>query len=450
MGRQIPDPPRIGVISPCGGGNLGDAAIVAATIEGIRARVAAAAMFAMTLNPNDTERRHRIPAYRLSAERYVFTDSGFAAWGTQRSGGDWQPLASLKKHLYNVKWLRPLLRLLFRVRLVAASVRNEFRHVTAGLALARDADLFIVAGGGQLDDYWGGAWAHPYNLLKWGCIARATRTPIVILSVGYGTQPSRLSRLFLRATLKMSAYSSFRDQRSASIARDRLGQREPVVVPDLAFGLPVDSSPLLEDRRRMVVAISPIAFGDPRSWPKRDAALYDSYLGHLAEFVAWLSKQGHELIFFCTDNMDVHCLRDLHARCSVPLTWLMSDAERPDPYYKEVDDLVAQLAQADLVVASRLHGVILAHRLAKPVLAVSYDWKVDIHMEHVGEGHSRVHIRELTTRALIDAFRRLAERRTGAEQGLRRVAADYAGQVGAQFDLVVRRFLADSARQASD
>ena len=434
-------PPRIGVISPCGWGNLGDAAIVAATLEGIRARIPAAAMFAITSNPKDTEQRHRIPTFALSAPRYEHTDNWVADWGVPGPGGAVWPFASLQQRLNKLKWLRPTFSLLVRVLYFVANVRNEFRHAIVGHALVRDADLLIVAGGGQLDDYWGGAWVHPFNLLKWGCVAWLAGTPIVILSVGYGTSPSRLSRIFLRAILRISAYRSFRDRRTTSIAREYLGLPHPIFVPNLAFGLSVTSPLPPPVMRRTIVGISPIAFGDPRSWPLKDAALYENYLSNLAQFVEWLSKQGHELIFFCTDNMDVHCLRDLHARCTAPRTWLMSDAERPEPYFKEVDELVAQLTRADLIVASRLHGVILAHRLAKPVLAISYDWKVDVQMEQIGEAQNVLDIRELKPTMLIDGFRCLAERRAETEQRLRHKAAEYAQQVSEQFDLIVDRFL---------
>lgn len=406
----------------------------------MRARIPAAEFFALTFNPQDTERRHRIPAFPLAAERYVVTDGSFATWCARRAVTRW---------LSNLKWLRPLLRAFLRALFFAASLRNELRHVASGLALARGADLIVVAGGGQLDDYWGGAWSHPYNLFKWACIARAAGTPVVLLSVGYGTEPSRFSRLFLRTILRMSAYKSFRDPRSASLARERLGEPDPVVVPDLAFALPVNHAPRPQPVRKAVVGISPIAFAHPRWWPQKDAALYDTYIDRLAQFVDWLGAQGHELVFFCTDTMDVHCLRDLHERCTAPVTILTTDATRPPPYYKDVEELVAQLARADLVVASRLHGVILAHRLAKPVLAISYDWKVDVHMQQVGESDNVLDIRTLDAAALAAGFARLAQHRIEIERKLRNTAGGFAEQVSAQFDRVTDRFLRNSVGHAA-
>ncbi len=39
----------------------------------------------------------------------------------------------------------------------------------------------------------------------------------------------------------------------------------------------------------------------------------------------------------------------------------------------------------DLMVASRLHSVLLAQLVGTPVLALSYDRKVDVQMESVGQ-----------------------------------------------------------------
>src|SRR5690349_15692408 len=114
MSKAARRPPRIGLISPCGGGNLGDAAILDATIEGVRGRIAGAEFFAVTFNPQDTERRHRIPALRLVAERYVVSDENFAGWCARRS---------VTRRLYDLKWIRPMLRLFLRALYFAASLR---------------------------------------------------------------------------------------------------------------------------------------------------------------------------------------------------------------------------------------------------------------------------------------------------------------------------------------
>ncbi len=58
---------RIGLISPYTGGNLGNAAIISAMIANIRKRIASVEIVGITLNPDDTRRRHGIQAFPITA-----------------------------------------------------------------------------------------------------------------------------------------------------------------------------------------------------------------------------------------------------------------------------------------------------------------------------------------------------------------------------------------------
>lgn len=63
---------------------------------------------------------------------------------------------------------------------------NEIAGFLEAFAFLEDVNLLIVSGGGQLDDYWGGAWHHPYTLLMWGLLARLRNVPYKFISVGAG------------------------------------------------------------------------------------------------------------------------------------------------------------------------------------------------------------------------------------------------------------------------
>ena len=52
----------------------------------------------------------------------------------------------------------------------------------------------------------------------------------------------------------------------------------------------------------------------------------------------------------------------------------------------ELGETFQEIEASDVVVASRLHGVIFALLLARPVLALSYDWKVRKQMEDAALG----------------------------------------------------------------
>ena len=58
---------RVAFVSPSGLGNLGDAAIIESMLAGIRRRHRAAEIVGFTLNPADTEVRHRVEAHTCGA-----------------------------------------------------------------------------------------------------------------------------------------------------------------------------------------------------------------------------------------------------------------------------------------------------------------------------------------------------------------------------------------------
>ncbi|HEY6572241.1 MAG TPA: hypothetical protein VI198_02890, partial [Candidatus Eisenbacteria bacterium] len=58
-------PRRIGIAGHVGNGNLGDEAIIAALLQGVREAVPGAQFAAFTIRPADTEARHGIPSFPL-------------------------------------------------------------------------------------------------------------------------------------------------------------------------------------------------------------------------------------------------------------------------------------------------------------------------------------------------------------------------------------------------
>jgi polysaccharide pyruvyl transferase WcaK-like protein len=243
----------------------------------------------------------------------------------------------------------------------------------------RRNDVLVVSGGGQLDDHWGGSWRVPYALWKWSLTARILRKDVVVLSVGAGTTDARLTRSFLRATLRRARYASFRDERTRDRVRTLRLSSSSRLVPDLAFGhdgrraARVNGTP----DRRPVIAISPIAFLDPVAWPAKDVGRYRSNLDRTAKLAELLAERGFQVVVCTSDTPDVKSAEELgaavaeasHGKVSIELAQTRTPAE-----------LLEAFARADIAIASRLHGLILANLAGTPTVALSYDWKVDEHM----------------------------------------------------------------------
>ena len=73
---------------------------------------------------------------------------------------------------------------------------REARHIINGFDLLKNVDVFVISGGGQLNEVWGGPWVQPYAMMKWAVLARLRGAKPIFLSVGFGSLDTRLSRFF--------------------------------------------------------------------------------------------------------------------------------------------------------------------------------------------------------------------------------------------------------------
>jgi polysaccharide pyruvyl transferase WcaK-like protein len=399
VSRRSVEPMTVALLSPCGWGNLGDAAIMSGTIDQILARQPKAQVVAFTLNPIDTQQRHGIRAFAIDA----FTMAGFSV---DRSG---------------LKGLRRLAqRFLQRVRGVSCRLANascrvlnlltlpgrELWHWWKSYRVVRTCRFVVVCGGGQVDELWGGPWGHPYALFKFALLSRlaanrkGARTRFVVLSSGSAKLSSGLGRWFVRRALRWADYRSFREPFAVELAR-KLGAPEPNLwFPDLAFSLDVGTKKPVRRGGSPIVGVSPIAWLDPRMWPEKDSQRYEHYFGQLADFSRALLRRKTRVVVFATAAADHVVIADL--------TRVLRDEGIPDldellevSSARTVSDLLNVYASVDVVVASRLHGVLLSYACCVPVVAVSYDPKVEHLVDSFDQNAARLPIDKLESSQLL-------------------------------------------------
>lgn len=422
---------RIGLISPCLG-NLGNAAILSSMIANIRKRIPDAEIIGITLSPEDTRRRHGIDAFRItSASRANYSSSDSIGPDTQRQPLKWW--RHIREGLKQLSWLRSLVR---AVRLCCM----EIVHILSASRLVRKLDCVIVTGGGALDEFWGGAWGHPWTLFKFATLSWVHRVRFLFVSVGKCSLEHPRSRFFVRNALRLAEYRSYREQESCIAAQALLPSHKGSVCPDLAYGYPCPDLPKARTHgstdEQLVVAVSPIAYCDPRVWPVQNEQRYKRYLCELAKFVDCLIQQGHRVLLFATDNPDVQTIDDLLAMVSSSSVDANSVEVVLGPPEQTTDGLLCGISSADVAIASRLHGVILSHLLAIPVLAISYDRKVDIHMRDIEQSEHCVKIDDVDSKGLMERFRALKNVRERESAHLAQAVQRYRGQVDAQYDLL--------------
>lgn len=362
--------PRIGVLYPSGWGNLGDEAILQATFAALRNRWPDAALRAFTLHPARTSANHGVEAEPLTGvNRHLFGaplgEGPFIVRAARALAGRSRNIPLLGRFTAHASSF--VTTLVFE----AISLRSAWRWV-------RTADLVLASGGGQLDAVWGGAWGQPYALARWAWLARRAGVPFALVSVGYGGASTWLSRQFLRYAVGRAAYCSVRDEGSRMMTM-RLGiKRDLPVVPDLAFGLSA-SAPLPPRRPGHDIGISPMVYLRPGSWPIENLAEYQRIIALWANLVSETVARGDRVHLFVSNPGDMAAVGDIWAKLDEESRAGCTIAQADSP-----NALLELFRGLDVVIASRLHGVLLAIVAARPVLALSHERKVRAAMHDAG------------------------------------------------------------------
>jgi polysaccharide pyruvyl transferase WcaK-like protein len=404
-----------------------------AMIANLRKRIAGVEIVGITLNPGDTRRRHGIEVFPLAGVSRPY-------YGLFNSDNSKAPHRETLKLSRVKQWMKkiPLLRSCGRA---VRACSMEIAHILAAARLVRELDRLIIPGGGALDDFWGGPWGQPWALFKWSLLGRVFGVPFLFVSIGKCSLERPLSRFFVRVALRLAEYRSYRDDNSKIAVQSLIDARNDPVYPDLAFSYPCPIVQTSHSNRsqdgRLVVGVSPMAYCDPRAWPRKEEGRYTAYVSQLAEMVKWLIKEGHCVLFFTTDYADTATVKDVQT--------MISDSEidadtiqiLPGSAEQSPDSLLKGISCADLIIASRLHGVILSHLNLTPVLALSFDPKVDAHMNAVGQKDYCLAIDHLQLDTLIERFTVLKAGLQREQAQLRSAALRFRHLLDLQYDRIL-------------
>lgn len=387
-------PKRIALYGNFGSGNLGNECTLQAVAEQLRQRWPDARLTCLCTIPEDVESRHRMKAVRAA-----LTDSGWS-WADL----DRDPLAAPQPPP-----ARPsrLLRMVSKVlRLAFRRVPLELAHWMRGAALLSHCDMLIVPGTQVVSDYLCGPGSWPYDIFKWSTLARLCGVKVLFLSVGVGPIRHPLSRWLIARSLAGASYRSYRDRESQSTA-ERIGlpaRRDPLY-PDLVFGLsarPLPAPATRSDATRRIIGVG--VKNLPGDSDGDGAAAYARFLDVTADFIGRLQQRGHAVRLLIGDlQYDIQPRSDLleamrrKGIATEPPHLLVDDP-------RSVDDLLRQLEQTDAVVSPRLHNLILALLLGRPVIALSDHSKLDSLLEELELGDYRIALGPMRLETLLERF----------------------------------------------
>jgi polysaccharide pyruvyl transferase WcaK-like protein len=441
MDRPLPSPleqagPKIGVLGHFGDHNLGDEAIIEAFVQRMRRDWPHCELRIFSMHPSDSAQRYGCQAYALRRETENETEfrvpqayaTGEQPAAPGQAGRGPAPAPPASGVLERIAALVPKGRIRSSVGAAvrgAIAALREAGFLWRSLGRVRGLDAMYVTGSNQFLDNFGGAWGFPYTLLKWSVLCRLVGCRVAFVSVGAGPLDGALSKWMIARALALSDYVSFRDEGSRALVFAGCGRDGPVL-PDVAHSLEVSAAPSERGagrnagERPLRIAINAMPVHDPRYWHAADARRYEAYYRSIGTVARQLQGQGFEVSFFATQFPDAAVAHD-----AISAAW--GDAAAPARPAVDVPRTVAELMQvlvrADLVVATRFHGILLALLAGKPTVGICYYRKSRELLAEAGAAEFGFDIDDFDAPRLLAAVGALSQRRA-------QVATTVAGRVG--------------------
>lgn len=187
---------------------------------------------------------------------------------------------------------------------------------------------------------------------------------------------------------------------------------------------------------KAVVGIEPMSYplSDLRRFPANAQALQDTLIDKIATFASLLVEQSYTLELFGSDSSaDPSAIEELRGE-------LLGHHQIAMPEYvppESVSELLARMSKVDYVVTCRYHGVVFAHLLNKPVLAITHHRKVAHLMNALGLSKYCVDMLTFDPFQLRDSFISLVNESGEIKEGMALTSASYREKLTDQFDALI-------------
>jgi polysaccharide pyruvyl transferase WcaK-like protein len=254
-------------------------------------------------------------------------------------------------------------------------------------------DAVVLGGGGLWTDYtfqsvggikslFNGSRSSIAGYARPGLSARAQGLPFHVFGIGAGPLIDPDARQLVRFVGEQATSLVVRDAVSRDLLTEIDGWTVPIAVaPDPVYALELEPD---EPCDLSYADGLPVMVVNLRRWDAGGANWRDRFAHALDGF---LERSPHALVGLPmqqADTQDEAALWELFQRlqAEVPRTIV--------PWTLEAGKIRGLLAQANIVVAMRLHACLLAHRAGLPVLGLAYDPKVTAHFGEIGRSRFAV------------------------------------------------------------
>lgn len=327
-----------------------------------------------------------------------------------------------------------------RVPMAFIGVGAELRQYARAFRKLKETDMLIVPGTGLVTDAYGLSNWGPYSVFKWALMAKLRHSRVLFVSVGAGPIDRALGRILVKATLSLADYRSYRDNASRDYLRG-IGFRttRDRVYPDLVFSLPealLSRDHARSEGTRRVVGLGLMEYAGKYSAADPRPETYTAYLESLAVFATWLLEHDYDIRLLLGDgDADAIVIEEFRSVLQARLGSYNEERIVEQPI-ASVQDVLAELAASDVVVATRFHNVLLALLRNKPVIAISFHHKCSSLMRQMKLSEYCHEIDHMDADRLIAQFRKLEQNREAVKRTIGQGVDEARAALDEQYDLL--------------
>jgi polysaccharide pyruvyl transferase WcaK-like protein len=279
----------------------------------------------------------------------------------------------------------------------------------------------------------------PFDLFSWFLAARIAGVRIVMVSIGAGPIVHPLSRWLMVGAARLAHYRSYRDDLSRrfmeSVGFDTAGD---LVYPDLVFRLPLPDAPP-RAAGPVTVGVGVMSYYGWYGFAEGGEAIFRTYVGKVAAFVVHLLESGCAVRLLTGERGDWTAVRAVLDEVG------KAHPEAPARIVAEpvasLHDLMRQIAETDIVIATRFHNIVCALKMGRPTISLGYARKNDVLMAEMGLGDFCHHVEHFEVETLIEQFSAVAARRAEFGDALRARNELFARQLDEQERFLARTLL---------
>jgi polysaccharide pyruvyl transferase WcaK-like protein len=304
--------------------------------------------------------------------------------------------------------------------------------------------MLIIPGTGLLTDAYGLLSWGPYSLLRWSLLAKICGCKLFLVSVGAGPIYGLLGRWFVKSILSLADFRSYRDDSTLQyIVGIGFRADKDQVYPDLAFSLPETVIPRKDSKksRRFVVGLGIMEYAGKYSVAYPTDKIYSAYLHNLATFVEWLFARGYDVRLLIGDLGDVPAKEEFRDLLRDRISGCHEERLIDEPI-RSVEDLLVQIAETDLVVATRFHNVLLSLFCNKPVISIAFHHKCESLMSAMGLSEYCLNINDLKAEQLIERFCDLERNYDEIKSSIGEKAREFRAILDHQYEIIFNEMLA--------